>query len=279
MNQKLIIAGVLVFIQYLHINAQDKTIIDKTEYIANYQYTYQTDSTNIDKIKSDYMTLYIGDKYSKFEHQGRYYRDSLIRSCNSNSDADFSRIMGKMKSIKSGGHFTSYKVIKKKFNDTIVLYEGPVTPKTYIKTEEALSFKWQLVNNDEKVVCDYRCNKAITTFRGRKYTAWYTMEIPISDGPYKFKGLPGLIIQIQDSKKQHIFTLESIIKINYKKPIYFENEKYHKVSDKQYYAAKKNQLLELADMISNPEIVSGSFNRAEIEAKTLSNNNYIEKTR
>ncbi|WP_297063293.1 GLPGLI family protein, partial [uncultured Duncaniella sp.] len=40
--------------------------------------------------------------------------------------------------------------------------------------------------------------------RGRNWTAWYTEEIPITDGPWKFGGLPGLILKVEDDKKEHI---------------------------------------------------------------------------
>jgi GLPGLI family protein len=49
----------------------------------------------------------------------------------------------------------------------------------------------------------------LVTYAGRDYKAWFTNEIPVSDGPYKFYGLPGLIVEIEDSKKQYTFELVS----------------------------------------------------------------------
>src|SRR5690606_15007177 len=54
--------------------------------------------------------------------------------------------------------------------------------------------------------------KATTHFAGRKWIAWFASEIPFQDGPYKFRGLPGLIFQIEDADKFHVFTLQSISK-------------------------------------------------------------------
>jgi GLPGLI family protein len=42
--------------------------------------------------------------------------------------------------------------------------------------------------------------------------AWFAEKIPFNDGPYKFKGLPGLILEIEDSKENHIFLLQKIEK-------------------------------------------------------------------
>ncbi|GHT67714.1 hypothetical protein AGMMS50239_31390 [Bacteroidia bacterium] len=72
--------------------------------------------------------------------------------------------------------------------------------------EEALpDMKWNL-SNDTSTVCGYLCKKATTSFRGRNYTAWYTQEIPVSDGPWKFNGLPGLILKAIDA--QEFFSFE-----------------------------------------------------------------------
>lgn len=60
-------------------------------------------------------------------------------------------------------------------------------------------FDWQLQEGDS-VVCEYPCHKAVTTFRGRTWTVWYTLDIPYSDGPWKFCGLPGLVLHAYDSK-------------------------------------------------------------------------------
>lgn len=60
-------------------------------------------------------------------------------------------------------------------------------------------FRWEL-KNESKLIDSFLCYKAETIFRGRNYIAWYTPSIPLADGPWKFNGLPGLIMEIQDSE-------------------------------------------------------------------------------
>ena len=60
-------------------------------------------------------------------------------------------------------------------------------------------FDWQLQSGDS-VVCEYPCQKATATFRGRTWTVWYTLDLPYSDGPWKFCGLPGLVLHAYDSE-------------------------------------------------------------------------------
>jgi GLPGLI family protein len=43
---------------------------------------------------------------------------------------------------------------------------------------------------------NYDCYLAHGYFRERSYTAFFSPKIPISDGPFKFSGLPGLILKI-----------------------------------------------------------------------------------
>ena len=60
---------------------------------------------------------------------------------------------------------------------------------------------WQILDGTEDIL-GYRCQKAKVEYAGRSYTAWFTTGIPINDGPWKFWGLPGLILKVTDSQKQ-----------------------------------------------------------------------------
>jgi hypothetical protein len=59
------------------------------------------------------------------------------------------------------------------------------------------------------------CQKATCIFRGRNYEAWFAQGINVSEGPWKFNGLPGLILKITDSKQDYSFEAISIEKIDY----------------------------------------------------------------
>ncbi|MFC3160143.1 GLPGLI family protein [Chryseobacterium arachidis] len=61
--------------------------------------------------------------------------------------------------------------------------------------------------DETKVINTVNCKKAEVTFKGRNWIAWYSPEIPLSYGPYKFSGLPGLIIKITDDKGEFDFEL------------------------------------------------------------------------
>ncbi len=80
----------------------------------------------------------------------------------------------------------------------------------YIVTEEKIpSISWKLIN-EVRMIKGYACKKATTHFRGRDYVAWFTTDIPIVAAPWKFVGLPGLVLDIEDTKHQVKIYFEKI---------------------------------------------------------------------
>ena len=102
--------------------------------------------------------------------------------------------------------------------------------------------KWEL-NDDTLTVCGYLCNNAITKFGGKVWTAWYCSEIPISDGPWKLSGLPGLILKAEDATKTHTFEAISIRKSD--RPIYIDKNISQMKVDKNIFEKIKQKFEEL----------------------------------
>lgn len=73
--------------------------------------------------------------------------------------------------------------------------------------------KWQILR-ETLIIGNYKCQKAEVQYAGRHWSAWFTEDISIPEGPYYFHGLPGLIIQIEDDHKDFVFRLTNINKIN-----------------------------------------------------------------
>ncbi len=75
--------------------------------------------------------------------------------------------------------------------------------------ESVPELDWQLEEGDS-IVCGYPCGRASTTFHGRTWHVWYTLDIPYSNGPWKLFGLPGLILKATDSTGEFDFTAIAI---------------------------------------------------------------------
>jgi GLPGLI family protein len=108
------------------------------------------------------------------------------------------------------------------------------------KYEEPLpEMQWQL-SNDTLTVCGYVCKRATCAFRGRNYTVWYTQEIPVSDGPWKFNGLPGLILRATDDQKHYSFECTAIETPKEIKQIYYlDGNGSRKIGRPEYNKAKQ----------------------------------------
>ena len=79
----------------------------------------------------------------------------------------------------------------------------------YLVKDKIGLFDWKLTE-ETKEISTFPCQKAICNFRGRNFTAWFTTKIPISLGPWKFNGLPGLILEVYDDKKEYYFETQAI---------------------------------------------------------------------
>lgn len=70
--------------------------------------------------------------------------------------------------------------------------------------EEIPELSWELEEGDS-IVLNYPCQKASADFRGRRWTVWYAMDLPYSEGPWKLTGLPGLILHAHDAAGEFFF--------------------------------------------------------------------------
>ena len=73
-----------------------------------------------------------------------------------------------------------------------------------LQTEDTQTW---ILTSEKKQVDNLTLQKATTTWGGRNWMAWFAKEIPFQEGPYKFRGLPGLIIEVSDDQNNYKFSL------------------------------------------------------------------------
>jgi len=88
---------------------------------------------------------------------------------------------------------------------------------------------WELLT-DTMTILSYSCQKAVCNFKGRDFEAWFTPEIPRSEGPWKLQGLPGLILKVADSQGHYSFECSGLI--NAEEKIMFGADGYEPISRK-----------------------------------------------
>lgn len=112
----------------------------------------------------------------------------------------------------------------------------------YIVEEPLENIEWTLVEDSVKNVLGYDCIMATADYHGRKWTAWFTPEIPLQAGPWKLAGLPGLILEADADNGVYSFVATGIQ--NTDRPIIpvYLADRYEKISRKDFLKAKRSFL-------------------------------------
>lgn len=95
-------------------------------------------------------------------------------------------------------------------NNMVIVIDN-IKSKNFKITEPLPVMDWKLSKDNEvKKMDTFICSKAFLSFRGRNYIAWYTPYIAVPFGPWKFYGLPGLILEIYDTNNNYHWTVSKI---------------------------------------------------------------------
>src|SRR5690554_1857028 len=95
-------------------------------------------------------------------------------------------------------------------NNNEVLFTYNLLRINYLVEDKLPKIEWKL-SSEKREIENLICYKATTTFRGRNWTAWYSPDIPINYGPWKFYGLPGLIIELKEDTNRFALILTDYV--------------------------------------------------------------------
>ncbi|AZA82015.1 GLPGLI family protein [Chryseobacterium lactis] len=160
-----------------------------------YELKYKRDSVSAEITKENYYLDITKDDVAYYNRL-YYIRDSIFTATGMHGFQGFK--------------LTSF--LTKKLNSSLYENYEYIGDVNFYKIEEPVHLDWK-ISNDTKMINELKVQKAEIYFGGRNWTAWFTPEIPLSYGPYKFNGLPGLITEMYDDKKNYIFKLVKSEKI------------------------------------------------------------------
>ena len=177
--------------------------------VATYRLTYQLDSTNSAR-RTDILYLLLGKTLSKFESRGEQAADSILAVYEgvpvnqTNAAITTSQLIAL---TRSHFHYTIYKMAASQR----VYHYDRISFTRYRYEEPANSLSWT-ITPATATVASYACQRATASYGGRQWEAWFTRAVPVSEGPYKFYGLPGLIVQVSDTRQHYVFELAKLTK-------------------------------------------------------------------
>ncbi|MCS4303975.1 GLPGLI family protein [Chryseobacterium sp. BIGb0232] len=201
-----------------------------------YEYKMKSDIDHKDSLVTDYMNLDSDGKKSYFYNAVKYERDSVYQA-----DKNL-KVLFKSKNYDRS---LSYIIEKDYSKREANLYDKYKTANLVITDSEVP--KWS-VEKEFLNINGMNCQKAVARYKGREWEAWFSKDYPISDGPYKFNGLPGIVVRIKDIDNEHVFNMIQVKKVNSIFSFVPKNNK--KMSDKEYRKLLKDDIFSPEDIES-----------------------------
>lgn len=219
------------------VDSIQKKIYEPAQYLIHYTYKFARDAKYPREKYIGLSLLQIGDKYNRFMDYNSLRVDSLEDEAY-RQQLSAAQVGPTILNLLRKVHLEDDILIDKQKNREIIqCTAGGIQEYQY--KEDCPALKWTLVEGDT-VIADYHCKKATTSLFGRDYIAWYSTDVNLPYGPYKFNGLPGLIFKVSDTQKNFIFTLCGLKKATSYSPIYLHKEDIIQTSRKDVRKIYKN---------------------------------------
>lgn len=240
-------------------------LLCQISYAQTHQFFYECEfkldslSENTEKLS---FVLDVNNDNTKFYNYDFYYNDSI--NLKNRYDQDTYNYT-----------YANLKIrLKKDKNKEDYINFVNQTPNYYSYKTKAVQ-NWA-VQSETKKIGDFKVQKATTNFGGREWIAWFAPDIPIMEGPYKFNNLPGLILEVYDTKGNYSFRLTGSRKLDkeYNTEHFLENENQQKpipITEKQWEKLQldyyQNPLKDFDD--SGLIIEDENGNMKEVDAREL----------
>ena len=186
---------------------------DTVEYVVMYELTFREDTERLDRYRTENHMLSIGKKrdVSSFRGYGTYRHNMELKKAGDSGLTEELIKTGRIGKVFSDVPPSAIRcsIFKNMTSKNITTIDHIYMQGMYEYEESFNAFNWQITAETD-TINNYVCQKAICDFGGRTWEAWFTSELPFSDGPYKFCNLPGLILNVADTENHYSWKFLSI---------------------------------------------------------------------
>ena len=181
-------------------------VLDRAHMKCLYRYVYTFDTLK-NELRDDLLILQIGKEVSKCYSYYTFQSDSLQRT------PDGAKVWSELfrRATEKDGIYGDFPHVRmstyvyKNYPTGQMTITDRISSQGYCYVDSLHTQIWTMGDSTREVL-GYTCQQATADFRGRHWTAWFATDIPVSDGPWKLGGLPGLILEAYDEGQQHVFT-------------------------------------------------------------------------
>lgn len=202
--KKLFVLLICLLLVYFSVNAQKADIATA---MVHYKFSQLRDTTKPDVMYNENMMLLLGKNSTVYKSYDRKFADALMRKQIQEQMAASAGGPVQIKINRGASSGTSTEYYQFPAENKLVRKEKLVN--NYLIEEHLPVINWK-ISGDTASFAGLHCQKATTHFKGRDYTAWFCPDIAVHAGPWKLAGLPGLILEAYDTKKQVIFKFDGI---------------------------------------------------------------------
>ncbi len=207
-----------------------KDTIDQVVYRMQYEVDGCIDTLKKERFQETIM-LEVGKRCSKFYSYTKYVADSVFAADIANNVSREVMIEHSKQFGRSRLNEQTYKRFPAGRVTTLDEIAGDINRLRCEEMEERPA--WTLTT-DTATILSYVCTRAQCLFKGREWTAWFTPDIPSSEGPWKLFGLPGLILKAADSEGHYSFLCTGIEQCHTYRPLLFNGKDYEPVNRRAY---------------------------------------------
>lgn len=218
-TNRLIIVSVLLCL-FLSASAKKKNQdYPRAEIKVSYNYHYKFWRGSDGVVEKDTPFILLANRdFSKFYCPSTEYRDSLLSTPSGRAQerqmfdaAAAAYVQNRDRSAMDGVVYHSRLYVTKDFAKSVsTTYDEAGMGECGYYEEPFSEIDWVINEDSTKTVLGYQCVMASTDYHGREWTIWFTPEIPLQDGPWKFCGLPGLVMEASEAAQQHSFSVSGI---------------------------------------------------------------------